>query len=191
LDADIIRCCHRLLYERSRRHPSRLLSFFVVDHLISGGFDWCLFAGRTDFILSDKIQLNPNGQLVLLSQSYLCFEPIRAGDWYGKKDLKGTLQFWRFGTGCEIHLTTAFKMSGSDSILSYAMIRVGGIYAKMVFVRNRGKKIGWCCYEQQIRTDKRTFGQLFYCVYKEMADIAFLESLQRILTMAIDKLRKA
>jgi DNA-binding SARP family transcriptional activator len=46
-------------------------------------------------------------------------------------------------------------------------------------------------YEQRIRTDNRTFGQLFFCVYEEMADITFLESLQRILTMAIDKLRKA
>jgi hypothetical protein len=43
-------------------------------------------------------------------------------------------------------------------------------------------------YEQRIRTDNRTFGQLFYCVYEEMGDIALLESLPRILTMAIDKL---
>ncbi len=46
-------------------------------------------------------------------------------------------------------------------------------------------------YEQRIRTDSRMFRQLFYCVYEEMADIPFLESLQRILTMAIDKLIKA
>jgi DNA-binding SARP family transcriptional activator len=59
-------------------------------------------------------------------------------------------------------------------------------HTSIVFVRYQ-----FPAYEQLIRTDNRTFGQLFYSVYEEMADIAFLESLLRILTMAIDKLRKA
>lgn len=145
------------------------------------------------------------------------------------------------------------KRRGRAKILSHALIGVGDIDAKLVFVRNRHKKdwlvlmstkpelsdeeivrvygrrwdievffkmakqhlklvkeiqardfdslvahtsivfmrYQFLAYEQRIRTDSRTFGQLFYCVYEEMADITFLESLQRILTMAIDKLRKA
>jgi hypothetical protein len=58
-------------------------------------------------------------------------------------------------------------------------------HTSIVFMRYQ-----FLAYDQRIRTNNRTFGQLFYCVYEEMADIAFLESLQRILTMAIDKLRK-
>jgi hypothetical protein len=59
-------------------------------------------------------------------------------------------------------------------------------HTSLVFMRYQ-----FLAYEQRIRTDNRTFGQLFYCVYEEMADIAFHESLQRILTMVIDKLRKS
>jgi hypothetical protein len=55
-------------------------------------------------------------------------------------------------------------------------------HTSIVFVRYQ-----FLAYEQHIRT----FGQLFYSVYEEMADIAILESLERILTMAIEKLRKA
>lgn len=63
-----------------------------------------------------------------------------------------------------------------DSLVSHTSI---------VFMRYK-----FLAYEQRIRTDSRTFVQLFYHVYEEMADITFLESLQRILTMTIDKLRK-
>ena len=163
---------------------------------------------------------------------------------------------YNFG-GLELDVKSIYrrlpKRRGRAKILSHALIRVGGIDAKLVFVRDRRKKdwlvllstspeisneeivrlygrrwdievffkmakqhlklvkeiqtrdfdtlvahtsivfmrYQFLAYEQRIRTDKRTFGQLFYCVYEEMADIAFLESLQRILTMAIDKLRKA
>jgi hypothetical protein len=145
------------------------------------------------------------------------------------------------------------KRRGRAQILSYAMISVGDISSKLVFVRDRRKKdwlvlistnpelsneeivrlygrrwdievffkmakqhlklvkeirtrdfdslvahtsivfvrYQFLAYEQRIQTDNRTFGQIFYCIYDEMADIAFYESLQRILTMAIDKLRKA
>jgi len=145
------------------------------------------------------------------------------------------------------------KRRGRAQILSYAMISVGDISSKLVFVRDRREKdwlvlistnpelsneeivrlygrrwdievffkmakqhlklvkeiqtrdfdslvahtsivfvrYQFLAYEQRIQTDNRTFGQIFYCVYEEMADIAFYESLQRILTMAIDKLRKA
>jgi hypothetical protein len=163
---------------------------------------------------------------------------------------------YNFG-GLELDVKSIYrrlpKRRGRAQILSHALIRVGGIDAKLVFVRDRRKKdwlvllstspeisneeivrlygrrwdievffkmakqhlklvkeiqardfdtlvahtsivfmrYQFLAYEQRIRTDNRTFGQLFYCVYEEMADIAFLESLQRILTMAIDKLRKA
>jgi hypothetical protein len=163
---------------------------------------------------------------------------------------------YNFG-GLELDVKSIYrrlpKRRGRAQILSHALISVGGIDAKLVFVRDRRKKdwlvllstnpeisneeivrlygrrwdievffkmakqhlklvkeiqardfdtlvahtsivfmrYQFLAYEQRIRTDNRTFGQLFYCVYEEMADIAFLESLQRILTMAIDKLRKA
>jgi hypothetical protein len=163
---------------------------------------------------------------------------------------------YNFG-GLELDVKSIYrrlpKRRGRAQILSHALIRVGGIDAKLVFVRDRRKKdwlvllstspeisneeivrlygrrwdievffkmakqhlklvkeiqtrdfdtlvahtsivfmrYQFLAYEQRIRTDNRTFGQLFYCVYEEMADIAFCESLQRILTMAIDKLRKA
>lgn len=163
---------------------------------------------------------------------------------------------YNFG-GLELDVKSIYrrlpKRRGRAQILSHALISVGGIDAKLVFVRDRRKKdwlvlvstnaqlaneeivrlygrrwdievffkmakqhlklvkeiqardfdtlvahtsivfmrYQFLAYEQRIRTDNRTFGQLFYCVYEEMADIAFLESLQRILTMAIDKLRKS
>jgi hypothetical protein len=55
-------------------------------------------------------------------------------------------------------------------------------HTSIVFVRYQ-----FLVYERRIRR----FGQPFYCVYEEMADIDFFESLQKILTLAIDKLRKA
>jgi len=59
-------------------------------------------------------------------------------------------------------------------------------HTTIVFMRYQ-----FLAYEQRIRADKRTFGQLFHLVYDEVADITFLESLHRILSMAIDKLRSA
>ena len=46
-------------------------------------------------------------------------------------------------------------------------------------------------YKQRLQTDSRTFGQLFYACCEELSDISFMESLHRILTLAIDQLRKA
>lgn len=44
-------------------------------------------------------------------------------------------------------------------------------------------------YEQRLYDDPRTFGELFYAYCDEIKDISVLEALQRILTLAIHKLR--
>jgi len=44
-------------------------------------------------------------------------------------------------------------------------------------------------YEQRLHDDPRTFGELFYACCDEIKDLSLLEALQRILTLAILKLR--
>jgi len=44
-------------------------------------------------------------------------------------------------------------------------------------------------YEQRLHDDPRTFGELFYAYCDEIKDLSVLEALQRILTLAIRKLR--
>jgi hypothetical protein len=44
-------------------------------------------------------------------------------------------------------------------------------------------------YEQRLHDDPRTFGELFYAYCDEIKDLSVLEALQRILTLAIHKLR--
>ena len=44
-------------------------------------------------------------------------------------------------------------------------------------------------YEQRLHDDPRTFGELFYACCDEIKDLSVLEALQRILTLAIHKLR--
>lgn len=45
-------------------------------------------------------------------------------------------------------------------------------------------------YEQRLHDDPRTFGELFYACCDEIKDLSLLDALQRILTLAIHKLRK-
>ena len=45
-------------------------------------------------------------------------------------------------------------------------------------------------YQCRTKTDRRTFGELFYACCEEMADISFIEALYRILTLAAEQLRK-
>ena len=45
-------------------------------------------------------------------------------------------------------------------------------------------------YEQRVLKDQKTFGDLFFACCDEMKDISFFEALHRILTLAIDNLRK-
>lgn len=45
-------------------------------------------------------------------------------------------------------------------------------------------------YQCRIESDHRTFGDLFYACCDEMADISFIESLYRILTLAGERLRE-
>jgi hypothetical protein len=45
-------------------------------------------------------------------------------------------------------------------------------------------------FECRLSSDKRTFGDLFYACCEEMRDLTYMESLMRILTLAIDNLRK-
>jgi len=44
-------------------------------------------------------------------------------------------------------------------------------------------------YQNRIKTDNRTFGELFYACCDEVADISFVESLYRIMTLAGNRLR--
>lgn len=45
-------------------------------------------------------------------------------------------------------------------------------------------------YQCRLETDHRTFGQLFYDCCDEVSDISFVEALYRILTLAVERLRK-
>jgi len=44
-------------------------------------------------------------------------------------------------------------------------------------------------YEQRLHDDPRTFGELFHACCDEIKDLSLLEALQRIITLAIHKLR--
>lgn len=59
-------------------------------------------------------------------------------------------------------------------------------HTSIVFMRYQ-----FLSYEQRMRTDCRTFGDIFYACCDEIGDITLFESLRRILTLAIDTLRKA
>lgn len=58
-------------------------------------------------------------------------------------------------------------------------------HTTIVFMRYQ-----FLAYEQRIRTDNRTFGDLFYACSEEIKDVTFLEALYRILSLAVDRLRK-
>jgi len=45
-------------------------------------------------------------------------------------------------------------------------------------------------YEQRLHDDPRTFGELFYACCDEIKDLSLLDALQRIVTLALHKLRK-
>lgn len=59
-------------------------------------------------------------------------------------------------------------------------------HTSIVFMRYQ-----FLSFEQRWRTDCRTFGDMYYACCDEVGDITLFESLHRILTLAIDKLRKA
>ena len=44
-------------------------------------------------------------------------------------------------------------------------------------------------YQNRIKTDNRTFGELFYAYCDEVSDISFVESLYRIMTLAGNRLK--
>ena len=46
-------------------------------------------------------------------------------------------------------------------------------------------------FEQRLHDDHRTFGSLFHACVDEMKDLSVIEALQRILTLAMDKVRKS
>lgn len=46
-------------------------------------------------------------------------------------------------------------------------------------------------YQNRAETDHRTFGELFYACCDEVADISFMESLYRILSLVAEKIRQA
>ncbi len=76
-----------------------------------------------------------------------------------------------------LKLTKEIQARDFDSLIAHTTI---------VFMRYQ-----FLAYEQRMQTDDRTFGYLFYACCDEVKDIAFIESLHRILTLAIDRLRKA
>ena len=45
--------------------------------------------------------------------------------------------------------------------------------------------------EQRFHDDHRTFGSLFHACIDEMKDLSIIEALQRILTLAMDRVRKS
>ena len=47
------------------------------------------------------------------------------------------------------------------------------------------------CFEQRLHVDHRSLGSLFHACIDEVKDLSFLESLQRILTLTIDKVRNS
>lgn len=59
-------------------------------------------------------------------------------------------------------------------------------HTSIVFMRYQ-----FLSFEQRLRADCRTFGDMFHTCCDEIGDITLFESLRRILTLAIDKLRKA
>lgn len=59
-------------------------------------------------------------------------------------------------------------------------------HTSIVFMRYQ-----FLSYEQRMRADYRTFGDMFYACCDELGDITLFESLRRLLTLAIDRLRKA
>ena len=46
-------------------------------------------------------------------------------------------------------------------------------------------------YEQRHSEDPRTLGSLFYACIEELQDLSLIEALQRIISLAIDKIRAA
>ncbi|MCX5826982.1 MAG: hypothetical protein NTV58_03140 [Deltaproteobacteria bacterium] len=45
-------------------------------------------------------------------------------------------------------------------------------------------------YQCRLETDDRTFGDLFYACCDELKDISFIEALYRILSLAVEGIRK-
>ena len=46
-------------------------------------------------------------------------------------------------------------------------------------------------FEQRLHDDHRTFGSLFHACVDELKDLSIIEALQRILTLAMDKVRSS
>lgn len=59
-------------------------------------------------------------------------------------------------------------------------------HTTVVFMRYQ-----FLAYEQRMRIDDRTFGGMFYDLCDEVKDLSFIEAMHRILSLAIEKLRKS
>jgi len=74
-----------------------------------------------------------------------------------------------------LDLVKGIQIRDFDGLIAYTTI------AMMRFI--------FLSYEQRLHDDPRTFGELFYACCNEIKDLSLLEALQRIITLAIHKLR--
>lgn len=100
-----------------------------------------------------------------------CEEVVRI---YGKR--------WDIGVFFKIakqHLKLAKEIQAKDYDALVA-------HTSIVFMRYM-----FLAYQNRIETDHRTFGELFYACCEEVEDILFIESLHRIMSLVVQKVRQA
>lgn len=75
-----------------------------------------------------------------------------------------------------LKLTKEIQCRDFDALIAHTSI----VFMRYMFI----------AYQCRMETDYRTFGELFYACCDEVQDITFVESLYRIMTLAIGQLRK-
>ena len=76
------------------------------------------------------------------------------------------------------HLKLVKEIQGRDFDMLIAHTTI--VFMRYMFIAYRGR----------METDHRSFGDLFYACCQELDDISFIEALHRILTLAVERLRR-
>jgi len=170
-DLPTIQYCHqnvflRLadIYRRVRKRPGKTaIKASVIVELRSG------LPVKIVFVRNRQ----KRGWLALLSTD-LELSPEEIVQTYGKRwDIEVFFKMAKH----YLKLEKEMQMRDYDGLISHTTI----VMIRYLFLT----------FEQRLHKDHRTFGSLFHACIEEMKDLSIFEALQRIMTLAVDKIRRS
>lgn len=152
------------IYRRVRKRPGKAaIKASVVVELKSG------LPVRIVFVRNRQ----KRGWLALLSTD-LELSPEEIVQTYGKRwDIEVFFKMAKH----YLKLEKEMQMRDYDGLISHTTI----VMIRYLFLS----------FEQRVHKDHRTFGSLFHACIEEMKDLSIIEALQRIMTLAVDRIRRS